>query len=136
MKAESWSIKILHQGRRHTFSLGATVRQDAAIEAKAIYETIVAEGWDSALSTEKNPAGFPKTDPQFWKENLLVRCYRFPAAEEPEKSFAARIGHAGSAYFYRWAPPVRRPPAGWPAGYIAPSSIRAGRWRARCFLAS
>ena len=99
MKAESWSIKILHQGRRHTFSLGATVRQDAAIEAKAIYETIVAEGWDSALSTEKNPAGFPKTDPRFWKENLLVRCYRFPAAEEPEKSFAARIGHAGSAYF-------------------------------------
>lgn len=100
MKVDGWSIKIQHLGRRHTFSLGTPDKAAAAVEAKAIYETIVAEGWDTALSLEKNPGGFPKTDARFWKEQLLVRRYRFPATDEPEKSFAARIGHAGSAYFF------------------------------------
>jgi DNA-binding NarL/FixJ family response regulator len=100
MKVEGWSVKIQHQGRRHTFSLGTTDREAAAVEAKAIYETIIAEGWDAALREEKNPSGFPRTDARFWKEQLLVRRYRFSASGEPEKSFAARIGHAGSAYFF------------------------------------
>jgi DNA-binding NarL/FixJ family response regulator len=100
IKVEGWSVKIQHQGRRHTFSLGTLDRKAAAVEAKAIYETIVAEGWDAALNSEKNQTGFPKTDPRFWREHLLVRRYRFPAAEESEKSFAARIGHVGNAYFF------------------------------------
>jgi DNA-binding NarL/FixJ family response regulator len=100
MSVESWSVKIQHQGRRHTFSLGTLDRKAAALEAKAIYETIVAEGWDAALSDEKNQTGFPKTDARYWREQLLVRRYRFPAADEPEKSFAARISHVGNAYFF------------------------------------
>ena len=40
------------------------------------------------------------TDARFWKEQLLLRRYRFPAAGEPEKSFAVRIGHAGIGYFF------------------------------------
>jgi DNA-binding NarL/FixJ family response regulator len=100
MKVEGWSVKIQHQGRRHTFSLGTTDREAAAIEAKAIYETIIAEGWDAALKNEKDWSGFPKTDPRFWKEQLMVRRYRFPASSDPEKSFAARIGHTGNAYFF------------------------------------
>ena len=100
MKLEGWSIKIQHQGRRHTFSMGAPGREAAAVEAKAIYETIVAEGWDAALNHEKVPEGFSKTDVRFWRQQLLQRRYRFPASGEPEKSFAVRIGHAGSAYFF------------------------------------
>jgi DNA-binding NarL/FixJ family response regulator len=100
MKLEGWSIKIQHQGRRHTFSLGAQGREAAAVEAKAIYETIVAEGWDAALNHEKAPDGFSKTDARFWRQQLLQRRYRFPASGEPEKSLAVRIGHAGSAYFF------------------------------------
>jgi DNA-binding NarL/FixJ family response regulator len=100
MKLEGWSIKIQHQGRRHTFPLGAPEREAAAVEAKAIYETIVAEGWDAALNHEKNQTGFPRTDARFWQQQLLLRRYGFPASGEPEKSFAARIGHAGSAYFF------------------------------------
>jgi DNA-binding NarL/FixJ family response regulator len=100
MKLEGWSIKIQHQGRRHTFSLGAQDREAAAVEAKAIYETIVAEGWDAALNQEKNQTGFPRTDARFWRQQLLLRRYGFPASGEPEKSFAARIGHAGNAYFF------------------------------------
>jgi DNA-binding NarL/FixJ family response regulator len=100
VKLEGWSIKIQHQGRRHTFSLGAPDREAAAVEAKAIYETIVAEGWDVAFDQEKNQTGFPRTDARFWQQQLLLRRYGFPASGEPEKSFAARIGHAGSAYFF------------------------------------
>jgi len=100
LKVEGWSVKIQHQGRRHTFSLTTPDREAAALEAKAIYETIIAEGWDAALKNEKDQSGFPRTDARFWKEQLLVRRYRFPASREPEKSFAARIGHAGSAYFF------------------------------------
>ena len=72
----------------------------AAVEAKAIYETIVAEGWDAALNLEKQPGDFPKSDARYWQEELLQRRYTFPAAGEPEKSFAARIGHAGNSFFF------------------------------------
>lgn len=100
MKVDGWSVKIQHLGHRHTFSLGTPDKDAAAVEAKAIYETIVAEGWDAALNNEKNQGGFPRTDARFWKEQLLLRRYLFPASGEPEKSFAARIGHAGNAYFF------------------------------------
>jgi DNA-binding NarL/FixJ family response regulator len=100
IKADGWSVKIQHLGRRHTFSLGLPDKAAAAVEAKAIYETIMAEGWDVALDHEKNQGRYPKTDPRFWREQLLMRRYRFPVAGEPEKSYAARIGHAGSAYFF------------------------------------
>jgi DNA-binding NarL/FixJ family response regulator len=97
---ERWSVKIQHLGRRHTFSLGGTNEKSAAVEAKAIYETIVAEGWDSALKHEKKQAGFARTDPQFWKDQLLVRRYRFPASGEPEKSLSSHISHVGNAFFF------------------------------------
>ena len=100
VKTDEWAVKIQHEGRRHTFSLGTGDKEAAAVEAKAIFETIVAEGWDAALNNEKNQSGFPKSDARYWKEQLLLRRYGFPASGEPEKSFAARIGHAGSAYFF------------------------------------
>lgn len=100
MKVGGWSVKIQHLGRRRTFSLGTTDKTGAAVEAKAIYETILAEGWDAALTREQGQGGFPKTDARYWKEQLLLRRYGFPASAEPEKSFAARISHAGSAYFF------------------------------------
>ena len=100
LKVGGWSVKIQHLNRRRTFSLGTLDKATAAIAAKAIYDTIVTEGWDAALENEKNQTGFPKTDARYWKEQLLLRRYRFPASGEPEKSFAARIGHAGSGYFF------------------------------------
>jgi DNA-binding NarL/FixJ family response regulator len=99
-KIAGWSIKIQHLGRRHTFSLATFDKAAAAIEAKAIYDTIVAEGWDVAFDHEKNQTGFPRTDARFWRQQLLLRRYGFPASGEPEKSLAARIGHAGSAFFF------------------------------------
>src|ERR1035437_611588 len=100
MKVNGWSVKIQHRGRRHTFSLGTSDKVAAMVEAKAIYETLVAEGWDAALNHAKNQGGFPKTDARFWQKQLLLRRYCFPASSEPEKSFAARIGYAGNGYFF------------------------------------
>ena len=35
---EGWSVKIQYRGRRHTFSLNAKSRRNAAAEARAIYQ--------------------------------------------------------------------------------------------------
>jgi DNA-binding NarL/FixJ family response regulator len=101
VKAANWSVKIQHLGRRHTFCLGTPDKEAAAVEAKAIYESILAEGWEAALIIgKKNQATFPKTDPRFWAEQLILRRYRFPASDDSEKSYAAKITHAGSGYFF------------------------------------
>ena len=100
LKVEGWSVKIQHRGRRHTFSLGAVDKNAAAIEAQAIYETILAEGWAAALDNEKNQTGFSKADPRYWKEKLLARRYGFPTPAGLQQPLAARIDHAGSAYFF------------------------------------
>ena len=100
MEVEGWSVKIQHQGKRHTFSILTADKNAAAVEAKAIYETILAAGWEAALSGKAITQGFQKTDARYWKEQLLVRRYRFPASGEAEKSLAVRIDHANSGYFF------------------------------------
>src|SRR5256884_6185934 len=44
---KGWSVKIQHRRIRRTFSLSAASRAAAAIEAKAIYQTILTQGWDA-----------------------------------------------------------------------------------------
>lgn len=101
-EVNGWSVKIQHLGRRHTFSLLIEDHETAAVQAKAIYETILAEGWDAAmnnLAAQQND-GSLKTAPAYWKKHLLLRRYRFPASGETEQSLAARIDHAGTGYFF------------------------------------
>ena len=100
IEVEGWSVKIQHLGRRHTFSLGTADKLAATVEAKAIFETIVAEGWDAALNSAKNPTGFPKCDSRYWQDQLLQRRYLFSGSGDPDKSFAARVSHAGNAFFF------------------------------------
>src|SRR5438477_9986886 len=73
----SWSVKIQHEGHRRTFSLSAPTRRGAAIEARAIYESILSEGWNAVLQEWRMGNGFPKTEVRYWKEWLLVRRYHF-----------------------------------------------------------
>jgi DNA-binding NarL/FixJ family response regulator len=102
-EVEGWAIKIQHQGRRRTFSLSAETKEEAAIEAKAIHETILVEGWEAALR------GFPpknsdnrhsKADAAYWQQRLLRRRYRFPGSGETETDLAARIDHGGIGYYF------------------------------------
>lgn len=100
LQVDGWSVKIQHLGRCHTFSLGTADKPTAVIEAKALYETLVAEGWDAALNNAKNQTGFPKSAARYWQNQLLQRRYLFPGSGDPAKSFAARISHAGNAYYF------------------------------------
>lgn len=101
---KDWSVKIQHQGRRHSFSLSAKTKPAAAAEAKAIYDIIMTEGWDAALNGRprrgQRAEGFPKSDVRYWKERLLVRRYRFAASGETEQDLAVRIDHTGLGYFF------------------------------------
>src|SRR5262245_22575330 len=86
IRLEGWSVKIQRQGRRCTFSLSARTRAAAAAEAKAIYDTIVAEGWEAATRNHqawsRTETSFPKSDVRYWRERLLRRRYRFPGSSQ------------------------------------------------------
>jgi DNA-binding NarL/FixJ family response regulator len=112
IRLEGWSVKIQRQGRRCTFSLSARTRAAAAAEAKAIYDTIVAEGWEATTrhhqDWSRSEAPFPKSDVRYWRERLLHRRYRFPASAPSDDEFAVQIEHAGTKYFF----PLGTPDAG------------------------
>jgi len=57
--AGSYYIKLMFQGRRHTFCTRSTVRNEAAIKAREIYVFLRANGWDAALAkySDKPHAG-------------------------------------------------------------------------------
>jgi DNA-binding NarL/FixJ family response regulator len=95
-----WSVKIQQAGRRHTFSLPAADRETAALQARKIYESILMQGWDAALSEKAARKKVVSTDESYWKERLMVRRYRFPASGEPENSLAVQINHEGNGYFF------------------------------------
>jgi DNA-binding NarL/FixJ family response regulator len=104
-RLQGWSVKIQHQGRRHTFPLAAKTKTAAATEAKAIHDTLVAEGWEAAMwgysAWARARAGFPKTDLRYWQDRLLRRHHRFPAAGRSSDHYlAAQIEHAGAGWFF------------------------------------
>ena len=102
---EGWCVKIQHQGQRRTFSLGVKSKELAAAEARAIYETILKDGWEVVLSQFANRslvrAVVPKVEASdCWKDRLLVRRYRFPASKQSENDLAARIDNGGVGYWF------------------------------------
>jgi len=109
---KGWSVKIQHRRVRRTFSLAATSRAAAAIEAKAIYQTIITQGWDAIappgqrrFSTARPGAGdgpepLPKTDVQYWRRRLLRRRHRLPPSAASPAGICARIEHAGINHYF------------------------------------
>jgi DNA-binding NarL/FixJ family response regulator len=107
-----WSVKIQHQGTRRTFSLAAKNRAAAAIEAQAIYQTIVTQGWDTARSAAvpaprarwPNPAvkegALPKTEVGYWKRRLLRRRHATPRASSSPSELSVRVEHAGAGHYF------------------------------------
>lgn len=62
---------------------------------------IESPGGISSTPSEGQPENhFPKTDPRYWRQRLLLRRYRFPASGESEQDLAAQIDHAGMAFFF------------------------------------
>jgi DNA-binding NarL/FixJ family response regulator len=107
----AWSVKIQYQGHRHTFSLAGATRHAAGLEAKALYDSILAEGWESALrghsSHSRGRSDNPKNSPDYWWEELVARYYHFPVSGQGELDLGAMVSHAGRGYFFPLGSPER-----------------------------
>ena len=109
---KSWSVKIQHRRIRRTFSLAATSRAAAAIEAKAIHQTILTQGWGAVAppghrrfiaarsGAGDEPDHFPKTDVQYWRRRLLRRRHRLLPGAAPLAGLSVRIEHAGINHYF------------------------------------
>ncbi len=102
MALRGWSVKMQHGGHRHTFSLAAKTRLDAAAEARAIQEKIAGEGWDAVVREYRDRRGHALTraDAGYWKERLLLRHYPAPADGGRQHEFSTHIEHAGAGCFF------------------------------------
>jgi len=108
---QGWSFKVQFQGRRRTFALRAKTRGDAAQEARRLYETIRASGWEAALrwhisqrpaDSEANGgrnAGRMTEELQRWRQRLVRRPY--PEARLVcGRECSVRIEHDGIYNFF------------------------------------
>jgi len=107
-----WSVKIQHGRIRRTVSLVAKNRTAASVEAQAIYQTIVTQGWDAAAPPGRPRAGplgpdfgaererLPKTDIRYWKRRLLLRQHPSPANPALSAALSTRIEHAGINHYF------------------------------------
>jgi DNA-binding NarL/FixJ family response regulator len=105
-----WSVKLQHGKIRRTLSLAAKNRSAAAIEAQAIHQTIVTQGWDAVapsgrhhpplgLDSRAEP-GLAKTDIRYWKLRLLRRRYPWPTNTALGAALSTRIEHAGTCHYF------------------------------------
>lgn len=102
MVLRGWSVKMQHGGQRHTFSLAAKTRLDAAAEARAIQEKIAGEGWDAVVReySGRRRRTFSKSDACYWKGRLLLRHYPAPTDGGRQHELSTHIEHAGAGCFF------------------------------------
>ena len=106
-----WSVKLQRGKIRRTFSLSAKNRAAAAIEAQAIHQTIITQGWDAVAPAGQRPgrppgaAGaegepLPKTDVRYWKRRLIQRRHLSPINPGLSAALCTRIEHAGINHYF------------------------------------
>jgi DNA-binding NarL/FixJ family response regulator len=113
LQVKGWSVKIQFQGRRRTFSLSAGNRQAAATEARALFQRLLAGGWEAVANgtsserltrstlqgqgAEPEPA---KSDPAYWRARLLLRRYSPRTTGPGPQEYSARIEHLGRCHYF------------------------------------
>lgn len=111
IEIRGWSVKIQHQGTRRTFSLAAKTRAAAQVEAQAVYQTIVTQGWEAATSVRhlvrasSRPGGtgeksWSRTDARHWRQRLLRRRHALPTSSAAATELSVRIDHAGRGQYF------------------------------------
>jgi DNA-binding NarL/FixJ family response regulator len=109
IRLRGWSVKIQHEGRRHTFSLGPVPRAVAAKKAYALYRTLVTQGWDAALghrfarprrACASGGAGAAETQPRYWRPRLLTRRYTEGLRAHRAGELSVRIEHEGESHYF------------------------------------
>jgi DNA-binding NarL/FixJ family response regulator len=108
-----WSVKIQHAGNRRTFTLHSADRRMAAVEARAIYQTICNQGWDAARSApgaspsnrtrsalEEATGAVSKSAAAAGKARLLLRQHPSQFQTVPAGEYTTRIEHAGQSCYF------------------------------------
>ena len=110
-RVNGWCVRIQLFGKRKTFSLSSSEREQAAAEASRIYQAINLRGWDAVPhrgGAGIGPMGEPARaqvsstdDTEDWAKRLLHR--RYPERKDPgmPPELSARIEHGGN---YRYFP--------------------------------
>ena len=142
-RVKRWSVKIQFQGQRRSFSLSATKRAAAALEAEAIHNTIVRSGWEAATrfnrvqrlvrdqpTAESGDLHPVTTDLAFWKRRLIRRKYLELVRPSAAMEFSVRIEHADNYNYF----PLETDDEGRAAGRALEiyQTILAKGWRAAC----
>ncbi len=112
-RVKRWSVKIQFQGQRRSFSLSATGREAAALEAEAIHNTIVRSGWEAANrfhkvqrlvrdqpAIERGELHPITTELAYWKRRLIRRKYLELVRPSAASEFSARIEHADNYNYF------------------------------------
>jgi len=111
IRVKGWSVKIQFRGTRRTFSLSAKTGAAARVEAQALHQTIVTQGWDAihprptGARTPGRPGSgaepdWPKTDARHWRQRLLRRPHSRPAGSVAPGELSVRIDHAGHGRYF------------------------------------
>jgi len=107
-----WTVKIQHGRIRRTVSLVAKNRTAASVEAQAIYQTIVTQGWEAVVPPGRHRGGplgpesaaepepLAKTDIRYWKRRLLLRQHPSPTNPALSAALSTRIEHAGINHYF------------------------------------
>ena len=103
-QVRGWAVKIQHQGRRRTFSLGSTRRPEAARRAHALYRAIVTNGWEAVLDSPAAPAtqagavGWGRVS--YWKPRLIRRQHTEGLRAHADGTLAVRIEQRGLHHYF------------------------------------
>src|SRR6266705_727751 len=107
-----WSVKIQQQGIRKTFSLRPGHRDQAAIEACRLYETIVTRGWEglavpangkgseSSISADLPLEANHRFGTEYWGQRLIHRKYTEAFHANADRELSVRIDHAGNSHYF------------------------------------
>ena len=108
----NWSVKIQHLGKRKTFSLESSLRAEAAAEACALYQALVAQGWEKVAGprARRSTRGRPlpdtpepselKSEADYWMQRLIQRPYQMNLEAAGKTELSVRIEHGGSGYYF------------------------------------
>ena len=112
-RASTWSVKIQHVGRRKTFSLRSSVRQQAAAEASELYRTIVNQGWGNVRARGGRPAlpaglpseaamplGSDRFNEDFWAQRLIHQQYTMSLDMKPAQELSVQVDHQGTSHYF------------------------------------
>lgn len=112
-EVRNWSVKIQYLGKRKTFALRASRRDEAAAEACELYRALVAHGWKTAAihgfwrrphpsppTRETARGGADKLDASYWTQRLIYREYTMNLQPATHQELSVRLDYGGAGHYF------------------------------------